>query len=172
MCPSLGLQSCTHTKRLRCGPTGISPKLTRLQYHSPQNVYKLIPLPVVFFCIFFFVIFTGAIRCGVDIAQKPNKSSPRFWIINAGKYAFGNFYEMNSSQDFFAIANILVRIDGIPMSHAMCSINILPIRDALQQSLKSHALRHWQTHWCKENRCHNKTPLTEQVSAIFQQRLI
>ena len=41
-------------------------------YHSPRIFYKLIPLP--FLGVFFvFVIFTG-IRCGVDIAQKPNKS--------------------------------------------------------------------------------------------------
>ena len=32
-------------------------------YHSPRNVYKLIPLPVFF--LYFFVIFTG-IRCGTD----------------------------------------------------------------------------------------------------------
>ena len=79
-----------------------------LQINSPPDLF-----------LYFFVMFTG-IRCGhriffvtpmrssgsrVDIAQKPNKSGQ---ILDQRWKIFCNFYEINSSQDFFCIAKILV----------------------------------------------------------------
>ena len=74
-----------------------------LQINSPPG----------FFCIFF-VIFTG-IRCGMDIAQKPNKSGQ---ILDQRWKIFCSFYEINSSQDFFLYCNIF-GVDGISPTLAM-----------------------------------------------------
>ena len=94
--------------------------LTDRQYHSPQNLYKWIPLPI-FLCIFF-VIFTG-FRGGHRFFCKRKQQSEStdiarpmwcflfLWGRGAGKNFLWHFYEINSSQDFFVLQKKL-GVDG------------------------------------------------------------
>ena len=74
-------------------------------YHSPRNFYKLIPLPVFF--LYFFCNFYGhrfPLRRGYCTKTKQEWPDSGSTLENI----FCNFYEINSSQDFFCIAKILV----------------------------------------------------------------
>ena len=86
-----------------------------------------------FFLYFFFVIFTG-IRCGVDIAQKPNKSGQI--LDQRWKIFFVFFTKINPRRIFFCIAKILVLMvnrkrpvrprNGLGLSHGqgpVCPMN-------------------------------------------------
>ena len=73
------------------------------------------------------------------ILHKSQTRVARFWI-NAGKCFLCNFYEINSSQDFFCIANILVlmvrifpgHVTETGKIHSRCRILIL--QDAIESA--------------------------------------
>ena len=71
--------------------------------HGARNFYKLIPLPV-FFCIFFCNFYGNSLRRGYCTKTKQEWPDSGSTLENI----FCNFYEINSSQLFFCIANILV----------------------------------------------------------------
>ena len=118
----------------------VSSRFLARQYHSPRNFYKLIPLPVFFF-VSFFVIFTG-IRCGVDIAQKPNKSGQI--LDQCWKNIFCNFYEINSSQDFFLYCKNF-GVDGSGLRGVTAS--------SLQSSVKAKTLSEFGARTCALRNC-------------------
>ena len=87
-------------------------------YHSPRNFYKLIPLPV-FCCNYFCNFYGNSLRhrfvfCNSHALLGESRGyctkTKQEWPDSGStlENSFCNFYEINSSQDFFCIAKHLV----------------------------------------------------------------
>ena len=90
----------------------------RGNYHSPRNFYKLIPLPI-FFLLLFCYFYGNSSRhrlffCNSHALFGESRGyctkTKQEWPDSGStlENIFCIFYEINSSQDFFCIANILV----------------------------------------------------------------